>query len=179
MLYDFDLLPYLQAFCRFVIGLVFGLSFIGKVKDAYAFEQTIARFDILPTRLNRVSAFLLLSAELLVVITMIIGGSLLIWGFLLAGIILLSFCMALASVMLRKIKTSCNCFGLSEKAVSPFDIIRNLGFVLCALVGYFAAEPNGQAAPSMWGWTFAAIMAGVFMMIWSQIEDVLKILKGI
>ena len=114
------LISYGVAFCRVVIGLTFGFSFAGKVRDVPSFEQTIRRFKLLPEWLSHAAALAFLCGEAMVVLAMIPHPILLFkaWegrvvqgGFILAALMLLVFCAALALVLSRKINTSCNCFG--------------------------------------------------------------------
>lgn len=122
-------LLYTVAFCRIVIGLVFVISFVGKVLNIPEFKQTIAKFGILPERLNSVGTFAILGCELGVVLLVSIGGVYLGFGFALAACLLLVFCIALVSVLARRIQTPCNCFGATEQPVSSSDVWRNVVFM--------------------------------------------------
>lgn len=93
--------PYLVAFARLVIGLVFAISFSSKVIDPLMFARTIERFGILPARSSTGAALIFLVCEFGVVLSTIAGGTLLIPGFALATGLLLVFCLALASVLGR------------------------------------------------------------------------------
>src|SRR5690348_3348391 len=122
---------YLLAFCRVVIGLVFAISSLGKARDLAQFQEAIAGFRLLSRRMSNLAAFLFLGGECTVVALMVIGGPFLFPGFALAILLLLLFCTALASVLIRRIQTACNCFGSTRKPVTRVDIWRNLGFLLC------------------------------------------------
>jgi len=117
---------YLLAFCRIVIGLVFTLSFWGKIRHLPQFRQTIMQFGLFPARLNDIAAAVLLGGELAIVLSVAIGDRLLVVGFVLAIVLLLIFCGALLFVLIRKIRTTCNCFGIGENLVSVVDIWRNI-----------------------------------------------------
>ena len=149
-------LLYLQIFCRVVIGLVFTISFLGKAFHLSSFQRSILAFNILPARFSRPAALLFLSGEGAVVILVGVGGSLLGLAFVLAILLLLVFSCALLSVLIRKLQTSCNCFGPTEKQVSSADIWRNIGFLLCASSGFCTVVVirNNQASPDVaaWGW---------------------------
>src|ERR1700737_4006721 len=126
---------YILAFCRVTTGLVFAISSLSKARDIPTFKQAVLGFRLLPQHLSGPLAILFLCGEFTVVLLVTIGGSLLLSGFVLATLLLLIFCGALASVLARRLQTACNCFGSSEKNVSSADIWRNLGFILCASVG--------------------------------------------
>ena len=181
------LISYGVAFCRLVIGLTFAFSFAGKVRDIQSFVQTIRRFKLLPGWLSRAAALAFLCGELAVVLAMIPHPpplshwerGIVTVGFLLAALMLLVFCAALASVLIRKIRTSCNCFGASVKQVSPYDIVRNIGFITCALGGC-GMQAGGQYSLAVLGvleWGLAGAAAAVFVAVWVQIGEIVILLR--
>ncbi len=171
--------PFGLAFCRIVIGVVFAWSFAGKVRDVPAFARTISRFRLLPGRLQRPAAVACLGSELAVAGAMLLGGGLLEWGFLLAALMLAVLCIALASVLMRKIRTSCNCFGASDRPVSPYDLVRNAGFIACAFGGYslYAAAPGRLTAPGVLEWGLAGVVAAVFVVVWVQVGEIVQLYR--
>lgn len=169
---------YLLAFCRVVMGLVFLVSSIGKARDLDLFRQTIRTFHILPPALSGVGAIAFICGEFAVVAVIVIGGPLLMPGFLLAAGLLVLFSIALVSVLLRRIRTSCNCFGTSAKAVSPFDVWRNVGFILCALVGgALTWTKDTQENLSLPGWMLSGLGAVVFVVIWLQLREIAQFFR--
>jgi len=168
---------YMLAFCRMVMGIMFAWSFVGKVREGRAFEQTITRFEVLPERWSRLVAGLVLGGELAVVIAMIIGGPFLAWGFLMGAGMLIVFCCALASVLARGLQTSCGCFGSTDKAVSSMDIVRNLGFVVCAVGGYSTSTitQNSLTVSDTLEWGLvglAGLLAMMFVAVWTQVGEI-------
>lgn len=166
--------PYLLAFCRIVIGLVFLFSSAGKIRRVKTFMQTIRRFRILPAHLSALAAVLFLCGEGAVVVCLGVGGPLLLPGFVLALLLLLLFCAALASVLIRNIHTSCNCFGTSEQEVTRADLWRNAGFILCALGGCSALywEGGARESLSLAEWALVGMGALVFVLIWLQLHEI-------
>ncbi|WP_126629831.1 MauE/DoxX family redox-associated membrane protein [Dictyobacter alpinus] len=126
---------YFLAFGRVVIGLVFTLSSMSKILNISQFRQTILDFQILPPSLSNFAAFAFLCGEISVVFLVAIGGAFLLSGLILAILLLLIFCGALAWVLRKKRETTCNCFGASTRNISFTDIWRNVGFLLCATGG--------------------------------------------
>jgi uncharacterized membrane protein YphA (DoxX/SURF4 family) len=92
---------YILAFCRVVTGLAFAFSSLSKARDFPRFRQTIMHFGLLPERLSGLAALLVLGGEFVVVLFVAIGGPFLLAGFLLAALLLLVFCTALTSVLVR------------------------------------------------------------------------------
>lgn len=170
---------YVLAFCRMVIGIVFVWSLVGKVREVRAFEATITRFQVLPERWSRLVAGLVLGGELAVVGAMVAGGIFLIWGFLLAAFLLVVFCVALAVVLKRQIRTSCHCFGETGRSVSAHDIVRNLGFILCALggSGVLVRPPINLVTPAWLEWALTAVIAGIFVAIWVQMAEIAALFR--
>lgn len=169
--------PYLLAFCRVVIVIVFAVSSVSKAVDIARFRQTIRTFHLLPERLSSGAAILFLVSEFAVAVLAALGGSLLLFGFALAVGLLLLFCLALVSVLVRGIRTSCHCFGQATKQVSHLDIWRNIGFIVCALVGYITLiwTKNSQEPMDLVKWTLIGLAAGVFVMIWTQLAEIVQL----
>jgi uncharacterized membrane protein YphA (DoxX/SURF4 family) len=169
---------YLLAFCRVVIALVFILSFVGKVRNISAFEQTIANFKFIPGRFNRFTALMVLIGEVIVVASMVIGSQWLWPGFLLAALMLVIFCVALASVLIRRIQTSCNCFGSSKKFVSSYDILRNAGFTTCSLggCGMLSSSHGNLVMPSWIEWGLVGMVAFIFVEVWIHLGEFVELL---
>jgi hypothetical protein len=171
---------YLLAFCRAVIGIAFAVSFVGKARDLPAFRDSIARFDLLPSGMAGTAAGAILAGELFVVIAAAVGGRLLLAGFVAAFLLLAVFTTALALVLKRRIHTSCNCFGASDKAITPYDIWRNAGFLLCALggCGALAAPATGQTSLSLAEYGVSALGAAVFVAITAQIGEIAQLFRS-
>jgi len=165
---------YLLAFSRIVTGFVFALSGFAKLRNFQAFEQAISNFRVLPKNFEKPSAFLVILGELTVVLGMLLGGGFLLPAFWLAFLLLLVFSIALLTVLFRKLQTSCNCFGVSDKAVSGFDVVRNLGFMICALAGWLSL-PNAQANLETFKCILLGLMAITFSVMWIKLGDLAEL----
>jgi len=172
---------YVFAFCRVVVGLVFLAAFVGKIRNIPRFQQTITNFQLLPGRLNGPMAFLFIGVELAVLICIAIGHRLLLPGFLLALVLLLLFSLALASVLFRKLRTSCDCFGSDEKPVSPADIWRNAGFLCCALggCGTLIRLPDIETSLTGLEWLLVGMAAGMFVLVWTQLGEIARLFRSL
>ena len=126
---------YALTFCRIAIAIMFALAWMGKIRNITTFQEAISDFRLLPENWSKVVARISISLELVTIVFMIIGKNLLLVGFLLAIGLLTTFSIALVTTLLRKMKVICNCFGLTENPISPYDIVRNLLFILCSAVG--------------------------------------------
>ncbi len=170
---------YTTTFCRIVILFVFGWSFLGKVRDISSFINTIRNFSLLPKWFHPVAAIIFMLCELAVVVIMVLGRRMLVFGFLLALLMLMIFCVAILSVLIRRIKTPCNCFGPSKKIVDLTDIVRNLGFGLCAFGGYWLLSTSkGEfGSLSFLGWGVIGIVAMIYISILINLNEIALFLK--
>lgn len=142
------MLPYLLVFCRLTIGLLFAYAFVSKVRDVAGFAQTITNFKLLPPRWSKGVAWIFLGGEAAVVVFLLIGGELLPLAFGLALVLLTTFTIALVSVLVRGIQTTCNCFGHSQKPVTYANVWRNVAVMSVSLSGWWLAiqVPEGVAS---------------------------------
>ena len=169
----------LLAFCRLVLGFVFTLSLIGKLRNIQAFRQTILTFRLLPDQFVGGATYLFLGSELLVVLGSILGNRFLFPTFLLAALLLLLFSGAMASVLVRQIRTSCNCFGKSDKPVAVTDLWRNGGLLCCALGGGVLLfwSPQGHDQLTIMAWFLAGAAALVFVAFWLYLGDLVALFQ--
>ena len=173
------MLPYLLTFCRLVIGLAFALSFVGKVRDASQFTETIRKFDLLPPGWAGPAAALFLGGEATVVALLILGGRLLPLAFALAGLLLTVFSLALLSSLWRGIETACNCFGASQKPLTYYDVGRNAGFILLAAAGLgMAGATDTLPALAFIEHLFIFIIAAVFLLLWTNLSEIAALLQA-
>jgi uncharacterized membrane protein YphA (DoxX/SURF4 family) len=173
-------LPYLLAFCRLSIGFLFLYSFLAKVRDTAQFTEAITHFKLLPSDYSQPLALLFLAGEAAVVLLIILGGLLLPLAFGLAGLLLLTFTLALLSALRRNIQTACNCLGPSDKPLTQYDIWRNTGFIVCSLLGWWL-ETQGVTMPQQPNWFELALvgfMAILFVFVWTQLSEVAVLLAN-
>jgi uncharacterized membrane protein YphA (DoxX/SURF4 family) len=172
-------LSYLLLFCRLVIGFVFLASFVSKLRNIPAFMQTIRQFDLIPTRFSQPAALLLLGSELTIIVLILLDRAWLFVGFGLAFVLLVGFSVALASVLSRKIQTSCNCFGPSTTTVSRYDLWRNACFIACALggCGTYLALNQGGLRIAVWETSLLGLVAAAFVGITTQFRDIAELLR--
>jgi uncharacterized membrane protein YphA (DoxX/SURF4 family) len=172
--------PYVLAFCRVVIGVVFLVSSANKVIDFPRFKEAVLAFRLLPGRLSSSAAFLFLCSEVAVVVLLVLGGSFLLPGFALAIGLLSLFCFALVTVVIRRIRTACHCFSPSTKAVSFVDVWRNLGFIVCALVGCLVltwTKVDVQIHMNPLEWLFMGLGGVALLVIWTQLGEITQLFR--
>ncbi len=122
-------------FCQISLIIVFSISSLGKFSQLDLFQSAIISFKIIPRSWTRPISYIFLATEIGIVLLCIVGGFATLIGFNIALILLSSFSVALFSVLFRNLSVACNCFGSSESIVTRFDLVRNLGLILCCLFG--------------------------------------------
>ncbi|NDJ20643.1 hypothetical protein GS682_03090 [Nostoc sp. B(2019)] len=166
---------YLLIFCKIVVGCLFTISFISKVKSFSQYVNTVRNFRLLPESFIRFAAILILISELLIVLLLFKWQVIAFW---LASGLLVIFSVALASVLFRNIQTACNCFGLSQHPISEADLLRNFGFLLCSCGGGWLAknsEFTEPIAPLTLGIT--GFIALAFVLIWAQLGEIYRLFQ--
>lgn len=167
---------YVLAYCRVVVGVLFMISRINKLRDLGAFQLSIHHFGLLPVRIEKISAFCFIIAEFIVSILVFLGGFFLLSGFLLAIFLLLLFSCVLSYALVRKFSTSCNCFGSSDKLISSTDLLRNAGFLLFASIGggISAWFSGNQGNIGLIEWVLIVIGASIFTVTWIQVGEIVQ-----
>lgn len=164
------------TFCRVTVALAFALSAGGKALDIRAFQEAVTDFRLLRAGWSKAAAWVVLTAELAVVLLLAVGGTSLLVGFLLAAALLVIFSTALAVALGRNTKMTCNCFGRTERRISRYDIVRNALLLLCSLAGVWAlANPHeGLAGPDF---ALVTFMATCFLALATNVGDVAETLR--
>lgn len=131
-------MEYVKTFSQFTVIFIFTLSLAAKIRNFNKFKDAIKNFQILPLYFHHFTAIVFLFAEFVILFTGVIGGDWLFLSYSLSIVLLILFVFALNSALRRQIQTSCNCFGSSEKAVSHYDIWRNIFIIFISVAGLFS-----------------------------------------
>jgi hypothetical protein len=174
-----ELLPYALLFARMAVGLLFALSAMGKLRDLPAFAQAMAGFRLLPRQFTPAAAALFVTGEAAVVLLMLAGGRFLVVGFGLALSLLAHFSAVIAAALARGLQTPCHCFGASQRAVSGYELWRNLGFTAVALLGLGAlASVSGETASlNLAEFSLVGLMAAACVILWARLEEIIELLR--
>lgn len=169
-----DPAPYALTFCRVAIAFVFALAVGGKLNGWPAFKQGISKFGIIPKSAITPAAYLVVTAEATVVAMMLLGRGFLTPGFLISTLLLLSFSIALVSVLARRLRVPCNCFGTSTTPVSRYDIVRNAGLLACVLAGWLLSTTkpaNLEAAELL----LLGLIAVTLSFVWTRLGELARL----
>lgn len=168
---------YITMFTRIVLGLLFAYSFARKVTDVLSFAQSISSFGLFPKIYSKPLAILVLLAELVIIFFFVIGSSVLILAFILAAALLTIFSLALFLVLQQKKMVACNCFGSNRSIVTGFDLVRNIGFILCALTGIFAATfKDSSVNLGIADWSLTVLASSFFLIVWLHLSEIVQLL---
>ncbi|MBW4666735.1 MAG: hypothetical protein KME60_04650 [Cyanomargarita calcarea GSE-NOS-MK-12-04C] len=166
---------YLLAFCKIVVGFLFTISFIAKLRNFSQYVDTVRDFRLLPKSFSRSAAALVLICELAIVLFLFKWQVIAFW---LATGLLVIFSVALASVLSRNIQTNCNCFGTSKRLVSQTDLLRNFGFLLCSCCGaWLAAKPEVNVPITPLNLAIIGFIALAFVLIWEQLGEISRLFQ--
>lgn len=123
--------------CKWIIGIIFFLSSKGKIERFSEFRKTVIHFQILNPSLSKIISYIIIPLEIFIVLSMAINDQTSILGFGVSIFVLIVFTISLVFVLARKINISCNCFGVSNKKISPYDILRNSFLIIISIIGFF------------------------------------------
>jgi hypothetical protein len=165
------------AFCRWAIGLAFGVSALGKATAMASFRAALADFGVLPQRLNSAVAITTLGAEVLVVGLVAAGRWLAVAGLCLALALLAVFSATLTAALRRKAEVSCNCFGSGARQVSRYDLARNAVLGACCVAGLLGYRESSAWHPSLALAVLLGLMAAVSVTVAVNLEDIVELLR--
>ncbi len=129
--------PYAITTVRWLIGLIFLLSSVTKLRDPKGFTMAVYNFRVLPPRLAD------LYATLIPYVEMITGALLMVglftpWAAASAFLTLLSFTLAIGWNLARGHHPDCHCFGnLFSEELSGMLVIRNTALMLLVSLAIF------------------------------------------
>lgn len=146
------------------------MSCLFKLKDISRFVATVNSFQLLPAAIVAPVALLIVGLELSVLVLLFHSP---LMGLVLASILLISFTVALASVLLRQLQVQCNCLGEHQQPIAAIDLVRNLGFLCCSCGGaWLVAKPEVTLTIAFSDIVLITFMAIVFTGIMSQLHEI-------
>jgi hypothetical protein len=136
---------YIEVFGRCLIGVVFLVSAVSKLRGSRQFREfaaSLTAMRLLPSRLVTPVAAVVAATELAVPVLLapLPVPGLAAAGFAIAALLLAGFAVAIVVVLRRGVQASCRCFGGSGAA--PFGrhhVVRNAVLTLIAGLGVYAS----------------------------------------
>lgn len=170
---------YVLFFCRFAVILLFAFSFITKIVDINNYASSIGRFNLIPSRFSKIAAVILIAQEFLIVVLLLLDIRFQVVGFGIASVILLIFTFAIGAALFRGLRISCNCFGASEKRISTYDILRNILFIICSVIGLtlLISGKNMAETPTLVEAIIVSFWAIAFLQIATNLSNVASLFE--
>lgn len=121
---------------RILLGVIFILSSIPKIKQPYDFLASVYNYEIVGPKLGMFAAMAMPWLELFVGICLI-GGIFISGAFLVAMAMGAMFVYVIISALYQGLEISCGCFGANSTDIINYTTLIRAGIVLLlALVGY-------------------------------------------
>ncbi|HWO58957.1 MAG TPA: MauE/DoxX family redox-associated membrane protein [Umezawaea sp.] len=155
-------MTYLTVGCRALLGIVFVVAAVGKLRGSSAFTGfvgSIRRMRILPPALALPIAVAVVVAESVAALALIVpvrdSGTL---AFGLAALLLLTLTAGIARALSSGNDEPCRCFGRSETPLGARHVARNLALFAVAVGGLLCSLGNAPTDP---GVSVVAAVAGM------------------
>jgi hypothetical protein len=169
-------MAYAALTCRALIGLVFAVSAVSKIRNATTYREFASWLASLPVPLvrNRALPPILAGAEAAIVVLVAVPATA-VAGLVLAVLALAALTAGTAVAVSRGARVSCHCFGPSRTALAARHVLRN-GFLLVVAVigtlgvGAVAAHPAGIVLSLA-----AAVAAATFVVF---LDDLAALVDG-
>jgi cytochrome c oxidase subunit IV len=173
------MMDFLLSFCRFTIAGLFAVSITAKICNPSDVKETLQNINFVPAKTFSILLVGLIVSECMVVASLLFGRNALLYGFYLATVLLLVFTVVLVWIVVRKIKTSCSCFGGNKRQVSWNDVYRNLLLVgMTVSGGIMAANFDIDSAWPVENMALSFVMALVFILVLLKADVVMDLLKN-
>jgi hypothetical protein len=172
-------MDYLGFACRCLIGLVLGVSVIGKLRGRTAFREFAGATRMLliaacpfwrPSHAAaRAVGGAVVAAEASVVLLLLAPGAGR-FGLGLAMVLLAAFGYGIAAAVRRGVRTACRCFGASSTPLGVRHVVRNAALFLVAATGLLTG-PVGDT--DLAGLAVAGGAAAVLALFVVRLDDVI------
>lgn len=125
--------PELATSFRLLLGGVFAVSALSKLRSPLTFVRAVDNFGLAPHAVAAVGAVVIVALELLVGITLLSGFGAQ-FGAGISALLLVAFSVVMARNALQPKPLPCHCFGASEES-APYRTLGRLGLLNVAVLG--------------------------------------------
>ncbi|BAU87942.1 hypothetical protein SLA_7076 [Streptomyces laurentii] len=165
------------AGCQVFIGVVFLISFIGKVRTRERYADFVKAAGELAAGLPaKASAPMVVAAEAAIVILVAIPATA-VAGFVLASALLLAFTASILVAVRRRRRVLCQCFGTSSVPVGPVHVLRNLVLPAGAATGAVLST-SSSASPNPTALVTVVLCAAVLTWITLRTDDTAELFRS-
>ncbi|WP_433498560.1 MauE/DoxX family redox-associated membrane protein [Sphaerimonospora sp. CA-214678] len=171
---------YFAIASRCFIGVVFLVSFLGKGINSgsrRAFIESLRETRLIPDRLLSMSAFVILVAEMTIVVLMAVPNATVnVIGFAIAAALLTVFAIGIVQVLRSRRQASCRCFGGSSAPLRVRHVLRNVLLVVVCLAGALVMETTeAGTASEVAGICIALFGGGVFGALTTKFDEIVEL----
>ncbi|MEV6928530.1 MauE/DoxX family redox-associated membrane protein [Dactylosporangium sp. NPDC051485] len=168
-------MSYVETACRCVLGIVFAVSALSKVRGRAAwsrFTASVAALAPAPRTATRPLAAAVVAAEGAIVLALAAGPVAPV-GFAMAIGLLAAFTAAIVRAYRRERRVPCACFG-SGRPVGPRHVVRNGILAAVGLAGLVTAG-GGPIRPAGAGIALAAgLLCGLLLITFDDVADLFE-----
>jgi hypothetical protein len=173
-------MAYVSLACRAVVGVVFLVALVSKVRSrSQRMEFVAATRRLAPDWLTRHLPAAALAGAVTVIEATVITLAVLVtvpWVFAVAAGLSLAFGAAIVAALRRGERGSCNCFGASTQSLGAGQLIRNLLLVAIAGLG-LAAAVIGNGSVDATGALLAVAAGGVAAVLLVTADDIVALFR--
>jgi hypothetical protein len=173
------LLLYVGVCCRVLVGGVFLLSALAKLRSRSAFHE----FEMATQSLLRAAprpawalAAASIASELLIMVFLAIP-QLVIVGFAASCALLVAYSVAIGRALRWGVRTPCRCIGASSDPLHESLLLRNGGLVAACLVGLWGAAAAGTNVEITAALGASVAIAAVVVAIVASFDDLVYLAR--
>lgn len=132
---------------RLIIGILFLVSSIAKIKDRLEFVHNLETSFKLPHPLAQIAHACLVLLEFLLAISLLTQIYFYPLALLMSFILMIGFTLVITFFLIMDIPFKCNCFGETPHTANVGDLIRNGVFVSITALLYFTHSSSISIQP--------------------------------
>ncbi|MER5394235.1 MauE/DoxX family redox-associated membrane protein [Saccharopolyspora sp. NPDC002686] len=129
-----------SAAAALAVAGVLAFAAVGKLRDFGRFARAVLGYQIVPDRMVRAVARIVLAAELLSAVLLVVPPAR-VWGSVLAVVLFSAFLIGMGSVLRRGMRVPCGCLQAVERVGAASLTRTALLLVLAVLAGFGAGTP--------------------------------------
>ena len=128
--------PYLSAFCRLLLGVIFVQFALSKIMRPAVFAMNVVDYGMMPAWAVNLWALALPWGELLAGLFLILGIRTRAAATIIGGMNII-FIIGLVKVILQGLPITCGCVGEAGEPVTWWKVLKNTGMLVMALQVFF------------------------------------------
>ena len=162
---------FIAEILRYFIGFFLLAAALGKLGVAMHFQRNLVQSFGMSTKMSRVLAPAVIGAEFIVAAMVLVAAERV--GMLISLLMFCAFSALLSYKFFTESVVKCSCFGEAERAVSLFDLVRNL--LVIAAIAIWLLLPSGPALPVQVA-ILAAALASVLCVLAIEFHGIAAVL---